>query len=178
MSRQSLWKLFTVPMAALWLSGCILVDDMSAKWDDGISDPCIDAVVELEYTQSFERAKSPPVARRFSDEDFHYLMLKNAADDKGGHLYRFIIENGIYVGYRPNPAMLKQFQQDYPDSVAQVSEDKVELADLSESSLALLRKVSAQDEYWVRDVKRMYNPSRKETCSLYVPREEDDEDEN
>ncbi len=178
MSRQSPWKKFCAPLAALWLGGCILVDDMSAKWADGISDPCIDAVVELEYTQSFERAKSPPIARRFSDGDLHYLMLKNSADDKGGHLYRFIIENGIYIGYRPNPAMLKQYKQDYPNSVAQVSEDKVELPDLSVDALALLRDVSANEEYWVRDVKRLYNPSRKEACSLYIPKDKGDEDES
>lgn len=169
-------RFFTGCAVAVLLSGCIIVDDMSAKWDSGASAPCTDDVVALEYAKSFERAKEPPVARTFEHDGYHYLMLKSKEEDKGGHLYRFEIENGIFIGYRPDPSMRARYAEDFPDSLAQMSEDKAELPDLSDTSLDFLSKVASDQAYWVIDVKRLYNPSRNAACPLFIPVDDKDED--
>ena len=159
------------------LSACIIVEDYGNVWDDATEDPCIDAIVEKHYAESFEDDQPPYPTKRITFGEQHMFLLKPNEKESGGHAYRFTLNGNIFTGYKANPSKLKQFRNDYADAPATVSKDKAILKQLGKTEQSFLQAILADETYWIADVKTLYNPRRNEQCSLHMPIDDDDGDE-
>ncbi|MBX9725770.1 MAG: hypothetical protein K2X09_00770 [Rickettsiales bacterium] len=164
-----------VPLLAVFaLSGCILVDDFSPKWEDAKTDSCTSKIAESLYYSEFRRDPEgkdmKTLAHTFTLGKYHFLMLKQDVADKGGRMYRFGVVNGIFQRYRINPTMRAQFEHDYPDAPVNLKHDTVKLETLGEKEIKLLTEISAKDEYWEIEDQTLYNTLRNPTC-IYEDRD-------
>ena len=160
---------FLAPLAALLaLSGCILVDDFSPKWAEGKMDSCTSKIAESLYDPEGKDMKE--LARSFTIDKFHFLMLKKDAADKGGRMYRFGIQSGIFQRYRLDPAMKKTFLRDYPNAPVSLAHDTVELKQLGDAEIKLLSDISANADYWEIEDQTLYNALRNQAC-IYEDRD-------
>lgn len=169
-------KTIILSLALCALSACIIVEDYGDSWNTATDDPCINLIVEKHYGKSFEDDKPPYLAKRMTLGDQHLLLIKSNEKSAGGHAYRFALEGNIFIGYKPNPAMLKTFHKNYKNAPASVTKDKAILKKLGEEEQAFLQTILADDTYWMADVKTLYNPLRNKQCSLYIPTDDDDKE--
>lgn len=160
--------------ALLALSGCLLVDDFSPEWKKGKTDSCTSKIAQALYYTEFRRdpegKEINELARSFSIEPFHFLMLKQNASDAGGRLYRFNVENGIFQRYRVNPVMRKTFEADYPNAPVSLARDTITLKKLGSEEMKLLTEISAKPEYWEIEDQTLYNTLRNPLC-IYEDRD-------
>ncbi len=160
--------------ALLLLSACILVDDFTPQWNDGKTDSCTAKMAQALYYTEFRRdpegKEINDLAREFTIDKFHFLMLKEAAADKGGRMYRFGVVNGIFQRYRLNPAMKKQFEQEYPNAPISLAHDTVEVKSLDAEVMQLLTAINAKSDYWEIEDQSLYNVLRNPLC-IYEDRD-------
>ena len=170
-----MFRRIIAPLAAvLILSGCILVDDYTPKWDDAKTDSCTAKLSQALYYSEFRRDPEGKdmnqLSRSFTLGKYQFLMLKQSPSDKGGRMYRFHVINGIFQRYRLDPAMKKQFEQDYPNAPVSLAHDTVELASLGADEMKLLADINAKDEYWEIEDQSLYNILRNPLC-IYEDRD-------
>lgn len=170
-----MFRSILAPIAALMLlSGCILVDDFTPKWDDAKTDSCTAKLAQSLYYSEFRRDPDGKdmneLARSFALGKFDFLMLKKDPADKGGRMYRFHVINGIFQRYRLNPAMKKQFEQAYPNAPVDLAHDTVEIKSLGADEMNLLTDINAKDEYWEIEDQTLYNVLRNPLC-IYEDRD-------
>lgn len=174
MSRYIISR-FVMPLVAIFaLSGCILVDDFAPQWERGKTDSCTSKIAESLYYSEFRRDPEgkdmKTLARSFTLDKFHFLMLKQDVADKGGRMYRFGVVNGIFQRYRINPAMRETFERDYPNAPVSLKHDTIRLARLGEKEIELLTEISAKPEYWEIEDQTLYNTLRNPAC-IYEDRD-------
>ncbi len=152
------------------LAGCMLVDDFSPAWKQGVTDACINKIAESIYLNEFRR---DPADKDMSDHartltvgHEHFLMLKMDSTDAGGRLYRFGVVNGIFQRYRLNPTMRKTFEQDYPDAPVSLKNDTVTLATLDDDATKLLAEIAAKSNYWEIEDQTLYNTMLNPNCKF------------
>ena len=170
-----MFRRILAPIAALLvLSACILVDDYTPQWESGKTDSCTAKLAQSLYYSEFRRDPDgkdmDTLARSFSIGKFQFLMLKKDAADKGGRMYRFHVVNGIFQRYRLDPAMKKQFEQDYPNAPVSLAHDTVEIKSLGPDEMKLLEQINAKDEYWEIEDQTLYNVLRNPLC-IYEDRD-------
>lgn len=162
-------SLLALTLAAL-LSGCILVDDFGHAWNDSQPDDCLGKLSESLYATEFRR---DPQAAGLSPKDYAhgwtldgntYLLLKQSPDDKGGRLYRFSVQNGIFRRFRLDPAMRDLFEKDYPNAPVNLKRDTVRLETLNKDTEKLLTDIANKPEYWQVEEQSMYNVLRNPAC--------------
>jgi hypothetical protein len=170
MKRPFSTRIF-LPLLALWaLAGCILVDDFSEAWNESKPDYCLTKIAESLYYADFRRDPEgkdmTALARGWSLNGNHFLLLKKDAADKGGRLYRFEVENGFFRRYRLNPTMREAFQKEYPSYPTTISFpfDTVTLSTLDAPTLKLLGEIAAKPDYWEIEDQTMYNTMRNPHC--------------
>jgi hypothetical protein len=170
-----MFRRILAPLAALLvLGGCILVDDFTPKWEDARTDSCTAKIAQSLYYSEFRRDPEGKdintLARSFTLGKYQFLLLKKDASDKGGRMYRFHVVNGIFQRYRLDPAMKKQFQQDYPNAPVSLAHDTVEIKSLGAEEMKLLTDINTKDEYWEIEDQTLYNTLRNPTC-IYEDRD-------
>ena len=160
---------FIAPLvAALTLSGCILVEDFSPAWNTATPDSCLNKIAQSLYYSEFSRdpegkdMNTLAHATRIGNANF--LMLKQEAADKGGRMYRFGVVNGIFQRYRLNPAMRQAFLADYPDAPVSLRNDTVVLAKLGTEETKLLTEIASKPEYWQIEDQTLYNIMLNPLC--------------
>lgn len=155
-------------LAALILSGCMLVKDFGAVWEQATPDFCLTKIAEALYHNEFMRDPAEKdiddLARGITLSGFHYLLLKSAPEDTGGRLYRFEVHNGIFQRMRLDPAMRHPFEVDHPDAPVELKEDTVMFEQLGKEELALIADIAGQPEYWEIEDQALYNPLRNPAC--------------
>lgn len=155
---------------ALVLSGCIIVDDFATHWDAATPDACLDRIADALYYQTYQRQLAEGeighLARGLKLEDQSFLLLKKNAEDNGGNLYRFEVENGVYTEFRLNPAMRDHFAETYPDAPVRIKRDTVTLPRLDEKTVSLLLTIARNPRYWEKKDAHLYNPLRNPTCAF------------
>ncbi len=168
MSTRSLWRTFLPLCVLVALSACILVDDFGSVWKQATPDPCLNKIAESLYYAEFNRDPSAEsidaLARGWSVDGQHFLLLKKHADDKGGRLYHFDVVHGIWGRYRLVPTMRTTFEHDYPDAPVSLSRDTVTLKTLDKTSIQLLAEIAQKPEYWEYEDKILYNSLRNPAC--------------
>lgn len=158
-----------LPMLALMLlSACILVDDFSSVWDEAKPDPCLSKIAESLYYAEYSRDPSSQnidnLARGWTLNGEHFLLLKKHAGDKGGRLYRFDVSHGIFERFRLDPTMRAQFEKDYPNAPVSLRRDTVTLRSLDAPERKLLSAIAKKPEYWEYEDKILYNTLRNPSC--------------
>jgi hypothetical protein len=157
-------------MLLLALSGCILVDDFSPKWEKSSADSCIKKIADGLYYTEFRRDPEgkdmAEHARVFSLGKFYFLMLKKEPTDVGGRMYRFGIVNGIFQRYRLDPVMRTAFEIEFPDAPVSFKHDTVRVASLSPEVMKLLTEISSRKEYWEIEDQTLYNTMLNPLCAL------------
>jgi hypothetical protein len=154
--------------ALFLLASCILVDDFGSSWKFAKADPCLSKLVESLYFTEFRRdpdgKKMDEHAHAFAHEGFNYLLLKKSPEDKGGRLYRFQVQSGVFIRYRLNPVMRDIFTKNHPDAPVKLTRDTVTIPTLNEESLKLLTEISGNADYWEADDKALYNTFLNPQC--------------
>ena len=167
-------KGLAMTLVALILNACILVDDFSPKWDDSKTDSCTDKIAQALYYSEFRRDPDGKdmntLAHSFTLGNYQFLMLKKDVADKGGRMYRFHVVHGIFQRYRLDPAMKKQFEQEYPHAPVSLAHDTVEIKSLGDAEMKLLTDISAKDNYWEIEDQTLYNVMRNPLC-IYEDRD-------
>lgn len=152
----------------LLLTGCMLVRDFGRVWNDAKADPCLNKIAESLYYGEFRRDPAGKnmenLARAFRRGGHSYLLLKQEASDRGGRLYRFQVQNGIFQRYRLNPTKRAEFERDHPHAPVDLTLDTVTLERLGKSELALLDTIAADDSYWEIEDQTLYNPIMNPVC--------------
>ena len=161
-------KRLIASLTLLLLSGCILVEDFSAKWDASKPDECLTAIAKPLYYADFRRDPEgkdmDQLAHAFTLGKYHFLMLKKNANDKGGRMYRFGVENGIFQRYRLDPVMRDAFEIEYPKSSVNFKYDTVQLENLDTDVMKLLEEISNRPEFWEIEDQALYNTMRNPAC--------------
>lgn len=156
--------------ASLIVSGCLIVEDFQTKWDEAVPDACLNRIADSLYYQQFQRKLDKgdiaSLARGLAIEEQRFLLLKKKPDDKGGNLYRFEVENGVYTQLRLNPAMRETFEKDHPNAPVRIVRDTVTLATLDNEVVSLLLSIARDTRYWETDEAHLYNPLRNPTCAF------------
>ena len=173
--KSAMIRRLCIPIAALVaLSGCLLVDDFAPQWKNGNIDSCTNKIAESLYYSEFRRDTEGKdineLARSFSIDKFHFLMLKKDAAARGGRMYRFGVVNGIFQRYRINPTMRKQFEADYPNAPVSLANDTVNLKNLDADAMKLLTEISSKPDYWEIEDQTLYNTLRNPLC-IYEDRD-------
>ena len=163
------------PLALLVaLSGCILVDDFAPKWQAGKTDSCTNKIAQSLYLSEFRRDPEgkdmKELARSFSINNMHFLMLKKSSADAGGRMYRFGVVNGIFQRYRLDPSMKRAFEISYPNAPVSLAHDTVTFTKLGADEMKLLGEISGKTEYWEIEDQTLYNVLRNPTC-IYEDRD-------
>jgi hypothetical protein len=150
------------------LSACILVTDFGRAWNEAMPDSCLGKIAESLYYAEFNRAPDEEatdhLARGWTHQGQHYLLLKKNVDDKGGRLYRFHVANGIFERFRLVPTMRDAFEITYPNAPVSLRRDTVTLDALDDSTLPLLAEIGTRAEYWESADKTLYNPMLNPAC--------------
>lgn len=150
------------------LCACILVDDFGAIWKKATPDPCLSKIAESLYYAEFRRDPAgkdiTQLARGWSQDGFHYLLLKKNADDVGGRLYRFTVTNGIFQRYRLDPTARTSFEKSYPDAPVSLAHDTVTLKSLTQESMKLLTEIAGKADYWEIEDQTLYNTALNPFC--------------
>ena len=161
-------KSFVTLLAALCVSGCLIVEDFGNKWEEATPDACLNRIADSLYYQTFQRSleKGEIAAhtRGLAIEELRFLLLKKDPADTGGNLYRFEVENGVYAQFRLNPAMREQFAEEYPNAPVRIERDTVVLPKLDEKTVTLLLAVARDARYWEKKDAHLYNPLRNPNC--------------
>ena len=158
------------------LTGCILVDDFGARWEQAKADRCLTDVAKSLYIAEFRRKPTDEtmgaLARELTLDGQHYLLLKKNSDDKGGRIYRFTITDGknaehiVFQRWRLNPSMREAFLRDHPNSAAKIDRDTVTLPTLDGASEKLLAEIATKPNYWQIDDQTLYNTFRDPKCAF------------
>ena len=155
-------------LALVLLSGCILVDDFGPVWEEAKPDACLGKIAESLYYAEFDRDPSSEItediARGWTLNGEHFLLLKKHAHDKGGRLYRFDVHAGIFERYRLNPTMRETFERDYPNAPVSLERDTVTIKTLDDKTKALLSEIAHKPEYWEFEDKILYNTMLNPSC--------------
>ncbi len=161
-------RLIAPLVAALTLSGCILVEDFSPAWKAAKPDSCVSKIAESLYYSEFRRdpeGKDMKAHAKVMTLGKHqFLMLKQETDDTGGRMYRFGVVNGIFQRYRLNPAMKKTFIEAYPNAPVSFRNDTVTLATLGKEETKLLAEIANKPEYWQIEDQTLYNVILNPLC--------------
>lgn len=150
------------------LSACILVEDFSAMWDKGETDPCVSKIAESLYYAEFRRDPEgkdmSKHAHIFSVGKYHFLMLKQDEGDAGGRMYRFGVINGIFQRFRLDPVMREAFKIEFPDAPVSFRHDTVTLKQLGDAEMKILTEISSRDDYWEIEDQTLYNVMLNPLC--------------
>lgn len=162
---------FVAPLLALlMLAGCILVDDFSSAWNTAVPDSCTTKIAESLYYSEFRRDPEgkdiSSLAHTLTLGKYHFLLLKQSAEDAGGRMYRFQVVNGIFQRFRLNPSMKKTFLKDYPNASVSFAHDTVNLATLGATETKLLAEIAGKAEYWEIEDQTLYNVLRNPLCKF------------
>lgn len=156
--------------ALLMLTGCILVNDFTPMWEKGESDSCVSKIAESLYYSEFQRDPDEKnmgdYAHVFTLGDYHFLMLKQNVNDKGGRMYRFGVVHGIFQRYRLVPTMREAFNIAYPNAPVSFRHDTVTLDSLSPEVIKLLEEISSKSEYWEIEDQTLYNTLLNPLCKF------------
>ena len=166
------WRTTLALLSLTLLAACILVDDFGPAWEKSVADPCISKIAEGLYYTEFRREpddkKMDQLAHAFTLEDQHFLLLKQAPDDKGGRLYRFAVTPGtpspIFTRFRLNPVMRESFEKNYPNAPVTFAHDTVRIATLDANTKQLLLEIARQPDYWEVEEKALYNAFHNPRC--------------
>lgn len=155
-------------LALVLLTGCFLVKDFGAIWDQATPDPCLEPIAKSLYHSEFMRDPEgkdmSTIARGITLDGFYYLLLKAAPGDKQGRMYRFEIHNGIFQRMRLDPAMRHPFEVDYPNAPVEIEDDTVLFEKLGKKELALIAEIAGKSEYWEIEDQALYNVLRNPAC--------------
>lgn len=161
-------RLISCLAALCFLSACILVDQFGTVWNEAKPDQCLNKIAQSLYYGEFNRDPSAldieQIARAWSKDGEHFLLLKKHPDDKGGRLYRFAVKNGIFERFRLAPTQRKAFLSAYPDAPVKLERDTVSLETLGEKEITLLIEIAKKPEYWEVEDKTLYNAGRNPLC--------------
>ena len=150
------------------LTGCLLVDDFDAAWNEAKPDTCLSKIGESLYYSELRRDPQgkdlSQLVRGWVLGNNKFLLLKQDAADKGGRIYRFNVVHGIFQRYRLNPAMRAQFKKDYPTAKVVLKEDTVTIQKLDAESRKLLGEIADKPDYWEIEDQTLYNPIRNPLC--------------
>lgn len=150
------------------LSACILVDDFGGIWKKATPDICLTKIAESLYYSEFRRDPAgkdmSQLARGWSQDGFHYLLLKKEAEDAGGRLYRFRVINGIFQRYRLNPTVRDSFEKSYPNAAVSLANDTVKLKSMTPESVKLLTEIASKSDYWEIEDQTLYNTALNPFC--------------
>lgn len=150
------------------LCGCLIVDDFGAFWNEGKEDPCLSKIAESIHYQAFKRDLQQgdinALARGVKLGDHLFLLLKKTKGDDGGYLYRFRVENGIFMRYRLNPVMRETFEKEHANAPISLRHDTVTIAKLNKESVGLLTTIASDDRYWQKEDSTLYNPLKNPLC--------------
>jgi hypothetical protein len=160
--------------ALLLLSSCIIVDDFSGYWKQGKTDVCLNKIAESIHYYAFKRDLAEgdivKLARGLTLDNAQFLMLKKEPRDNGGYLYRFRVENGVFMRYRLKPTMRDMFAKEYPDAPVRIRHDTVTIAALDAPAVAFLTRIAADERYWEKEDATLYNPLHNPLC-IYEDRD-------
>ncbi len=164
-----MFRRFIAPLlAALTLSGCILVDDFSPAWKTAEPDSCVSKIAASLYYSEFRRDPEgkdmKELAHVMTLGKNHFLMLKQEPTDKGGRMYRFGVVNGIFQRYRLNPSMKKTFIASHPNAPVSFKHDTVTLVKLGDAETKLLAEIAEQPDYWQIEDQTLYNTVLNPLC--------------
>ena len=150
------------------LSGCILVDRFGHAWDEAKPDTCLTKIAQslyyAEYRRDPEKLDMRQIARGWTLDGHHYLLLKQAPEDAGGRLYRFTVTQGIFQRFRLNPTMRATFEKNFPHAPVSLHHDTVRLDALTPETETLLRTIASLPDYWEIEDQALYNPLRNTAC--------------
>jgi hypothetical protein len=134
------------------------------------ADPCLMPIAESIHYQTFKRdlAKGDidQLARGLKLENSNFLLLKKTPSDSGGNIYRFTVENGIFVRYRLNPAMREQFLRDHQNAPVHLRNDTARIDKLNDKTIDFLQKISGDASYWQKEDSAIYNPYANPQCGF------------
>ncbi len=154
--------------ASVLLSGCLIVEDFGHAWKDSSPEPCLSKIAESLYATEFRRDPSKlnidELAHGWTLEGNTYLLLKKEANDQGGRLYRFQVQNGIFQRFRLDPAMRALFEKDYQNPPVSLKRDTVTLATLNDDTEKLLTRIANTPEYWQIEEQSLYNIMANKEC--------------
>ena len=162
--RRTLALLLLLPL----LTRCIIVSNFDEIWNKASGDICLNRISAALYYQVYEREfpedKITDVARGFTLNGEHYILMKQSPDDKGGFLFRFTVKGGVFTRYRLNPAARHLFEQEYHDELVEIRDNTVSLAELNDAALSLLDKISHDQRFWETEDKTLYNTQLNPLC--------------
>lgn len=150
----------------LFISACIIIEDVSAQWENAPNDMCISALAPQFYKASFESTpeKGTDISRSFTHKGIHFMLIKEHPKNVGAHLYRFKVENGVLISFRPDPTKRDAFEAAFPENPVIFKNDTAILPSLEADNLTFLANVAKKEHYWREDKKFLYNPLLREEC--------------
>jgi len=153
----------------LLLSGCIIVSHFGDYWKQGAEDACLNKIAESIHYYAFKRDLAEgdinALARGLTLGGERFLLLKKEKADAGGNLYRFRVENGIFMRYRLNPVMRETFLKEHPDAPVSIRHDTVTIDTLTKSTAEFLITIAKDARYWEKEDSTLYNPLHNPTCA-------------
>lgn len=157
------------------LSACLIVEQYGSKWDEANFDPCLLPIVERFSEWEIEKDTAESQLRWLSiGEDAGLMLLKENADDEGGHAYVYGMDGKVITVFTPDPSKRKVFETEYPNPPVAVEEDTVTITELSDEVISFIGTLAKQEDYWLVKDSRLYNTARNEACPQYIFTEDDD----
>ena len=157
-------------MASL-LCGCIIVKNYGSVWDSARPDVCM--VDAADAVSQWEIASDAQVRTYTLNNQWGLMLLKEKPEDAGGHAYLYNLEGRVLSLFKPNPTRRVKYENEYPNSPAEITEDTVTFASLDDASLQHIWAMKDEEEYWMVEYRGLYRTNSDQPCVLAVP----DEDE-
>jgi hypothetical protein len=149
-------------LTCLALMACINVDDFGVYWNEGTLDPqlegswmpekqaadqCLRFKKNKDSYQFDNGDKEVPDARTLAIGSYSFLMVKKPKE-KDGQLYKYTATKDSFVIYQLNKEKKEDFLKKYNTSNVVFENDVVKIKVLNKPSIAMLRNIAAQDNYW------------------------------
>lgn len=168
-------KRLTAIALLISLSACIIIEDYGSEWENAPFDPCIaelaGKVSELDLP---EKPDTQFVRWMKLDDTFNLMLLKEAAENKGGHGHLYTIDSNVITFYTPNKTTRKRFERDIENPPVRFDEDTVIIDTLNAETLSFITQIAHKGEYWQIKESALYNIRRNEACNQYEFPEDDE----
>lgn len=159
-------KLLAILLLPTTLTACLIADNFSDVWNSATPDACISELAPAFYEKSFKKTQYnyEGLVRPASFGDAHFVLVKEASDDNGGHLYPFFVDSGVLITKRGNPTQKDYAKKEYGKNGIVIKESTVTISKLDKAAIALLQEAYHDDRIWQEDLKMLYNKRLSDEC--------------